>query len=181
MLEAPYPYLQGSGYERLSRLNRDGLGVKANPKRAAEYQKKALELGNRNALYHQACELLRQGQTTAAIPVLKSACKEGHAGAIYRLGTLALKGEGMSPDPKAGYELIRRAAEGGEIDAMIALAEGALQKALSAPALDEAIRYAEMADECGDARAAHLLEQLSALQAARTEPAPTETGTARPL
>lgn len=181
MLDTPYPYLRGCGYERLSRLYRDGLGVKANPKRAAEYQKKAVELGNRNALYSQACELLRQGQTSAALPILKNACKEGHPGAIYRLGTLAIKGEGMPADPAAGYELIRRAAEGGEIDAMVALAEGTVQKVPQAPPPDEALRYAEMAEECGDPRAARLIEQLSARQAAGTESAPAETGAARPL
>ncbi len=174
-------YLKGSAYERLSRLYRDGLGVKASPKRAAEYLKKAIELGNRNALYLQARDLVRQGQSAAAIPVLKRACEAGLGGAVYLMGTLVMKGEGVDRDLRAGYELFRRAANVGEVEAMVALAEGTVQKVPQAPPLDEALRYAEMAEECGDPRAARLIDQLSALQSAQTGATPTETGAARPL
>ncbi len=174
-------YLKGNAYERLSRLYRDGLGVKANPKRADEYLKKAVDLGNRNALYQQARDLLRQGQAAAAVPVLKRACEAGLSSAVYTLGTLAVKGEGLPRDPQVGYILIRRAANFGEVDAMIALAEGTLRKVPQAPSFDEALRFAEMAEECNDPRAAALVEQLAALQTDQNTAGPAETGSARPL
>ena len=181
MLEAYQPYLQGCAYERLSRLYREGLGTKANPKRADEYLQKAFALNNRHALYQRASLLLQQGQTASALPILKNACKAGLASAIYRLGTLVLAGDGVPLDPYVGYELIRRAAEGGEVDAMVALADAALQKASQAPSVDIAIRYAEMAEECDDPRAAKLLERLSAMQDSQETTAPAESGAARPL
>ncbi len=174
-------FLKGNAYERLSRLYRDGLGVKANPKRADEYLKKAIELDNRDALYTAACNELKAKQTGAGILLLKRACGKGLSSAIYKLGTMVLHGEGLARDPKVGYELIRRAAVFGDPEAMVALAEGAVQKVPQAPALDEAIRFAEMAEECNDPRAAKLLEQLTALQSDSNTAAPAETGSARPL
>jgi TPR repeat protein len=174
-------YLRGCAYERLARLYRDGLGTKANPKRAAEYQKKALELGNRNALYTEACALLAAKNTAAGIEMLKRSCAAGLNSAIFKLGTLSRDGVGMPADQKTGYELIRRGALAGDVDAMIVMAESTLHPGPHTPSLEEAIRFADMAEECNDPRAAPLRERLAALQANRDATAPAETSTARPL
>jgi hypothetical protein len=87
----------------------------------------------------------------------------------------------MPADPKTGYELIRRGALGGDVAAMIVLSESAFQSGPHTPSLEEAIRFADMAEECNDPRAAPLRERLAASQANRDATAPAETSTARPL
>lgn len=178
-LEQP-AYLRGCAYDRLARLYRDGLGTKANPKRAVQYQKKALELGNRNALYTEACALIAAKKTEEGIEMLKRSCAAGLSSAIFKLGTLARDGVGMTADPKTGYELIRRGALGGDTDAMIAMAESAIHPGPHTPTTREACLFADMAEECNDPRAAPLREKLAALLAGHDD-APSESDAVRPL
>ena len=179
MAEADIVYLQGSANERLSRFHRNGWGVKPNPGKAAKYLKKALDLGDRDALFQQARDLLQAGKTKEGIPLLRQACKAGLAGAIYTIGTLYIKGEGVEMDAELGYACLQNAADGGDVDAMVALVEGTLQHRPKALSVDEAFRYAEMAETCNHPRAAALLEQLEAMRPAQSTPAPTENVPAR--
>jgi hypothetical protein len=181
MMDSDDPWLQGFAYERLSRLYQNGWGVKANPRKGEKYLMKAVDLGNREALYRQASDLLHAGKTKEAIPFLEKACKQGLPSAIYTIGTLYISGQGLPQNIKTGQRCIKSAADANYPDAMIALVEATLQHKDGAPPLEEAIHYAELAEACNHPRAMGLLEQLEAMRAPASTPAPTENGPARSM
>lgn len=146
--------------ERLSRCYQNGWGVKTNAKTADKYLKKAVEKGNRDALYTMACRLLDQGNTTEGIALLKKSCQGGLSGAIYKLGTLYQQGILVPKNEKSAYKYIKTAADAGHPEAMLQLINATVQKQALAPTLDEAMHYAELIDSSSDPRAAALLEQL---------------------
>lgn len=155
------PMLNGYANERLSRMYQYGWGVTANPKRAARYHRKAVELGDKDAIYRSAVELMRAGKKAEARPLLEKAA-ESNAAAKYSLGHMHLTGTAGLNDVAKGWSLIRESAEAGNPDAQIALAAAALKNIPGAPTLKQAIQLAESAESSGHPNAKPVREQLEA-------------------
>lgn len=162
-IDLDIPMLQGFGYEHLSWMYARGWGVKANPARAKKYHEKALALNDREAMYLSAMALVHQGKKAEARPLLEKAA-ETVAAANYALGFLYLGGDGVPRDVSKGWSYVHRAANGGNLEAQVALAIATLKHLPGAPPLDEALRWAQSAEDAGYTKATPVREQLEALQ-----------------
>jgi TPR repeat protein len=74
------------------------------------------------AAYLRAMSAWRFRGPAAAAPLLERAAAEGSAAAMYRLGAMYVRGDGVARDERRGLDLVRAAAERGEPAAMLALA-----------------------------------------------------------
>jgi uncharacterized protein len=161
LIDLENPMLQGYGYEHLSWMYEHGWGVTASPSKAKRYHDKAVALNYGEAIHMSAMALVKQGKKTEAVPLLEKAASSVPA-ASYTLGYFYLSGDVVPRDPVKGWSLIKRAANGGSTDAQVALAAAALKNVAGAPSLDEAIRWAEMAESAGSPKAKTIREQLEA-------------------
>lgn len=156
----PHPTAQGAAAERLSRMYEKGLGVKANPRQAEAWFRKAVNAGDRTAQYRNATKLLDSGNDDLGLRLLRSSADKGNPDALYLLGNYALEGTRGTKDITGGWDFMRRAAKQGSLDAMVFLINGTLEAKPQAPDLSEAQRYAEVVDASEDPRAAELLQRL---------------------
>jgi hypothetical protein len=108
----------------VAEIYRDGSGVKKDPAEAARWYKLAADLGNPQAQFQLAAAALRgEGvpeDRKLAKSMLEKAAAQGHAGAFYNLGIMAIDAD--IQDFKAAAAWFRKAAEGGNMDGAYSLA-----------------------------------------------------------
>jgi TPR repeat protein len=160
MLTYQSPYLEGCAYDRLSRLYTTGKGVKANPAKAKRYHEKAVGLGNPEAICTDADQLIAEKKYDAAVALLKKSADTGSSNAEYKLSTLYFNGLGVPTDIATAIKHCRKAAEDGHLHAQFSLSVLTLQDVPGAPALEEAIRYAEAAETGGVSKAGTVRKKL---------------------
>ena len=161
--------LQGVGYEGLSDLYENGLGVKKNPSKAQRYRAKAFDLGDALAIYKVAMQNIKEGKKSEAIPLLEKAASANLPAAVYTLGCLHMLGDGVPKNTEKAWKMLRAASKDGYRDAMYTLALSTLKGLAGAPSLEEAIQLAESAEARDHPKAKQLREQLEAM---RKEKAP---------
>ena len=149
----------GAAMTLIGEIYDQGLAVKKDPEEAAHWYKLASERRNREGTFAYAMALMN-GQGVAKDPAaaktyFETAAAQGHAGALYNLGVLALQsgtappggGETASPpgrDYASAYAFFTKAADAGDLDAMFAKAtliqagEGAPKDLAGAAALFKA-------------------------------------------
>jgi TPR repeat protein len=172
-------HLRGAAYQRLSLIYEQGLGVDRNPLKARAYREKALGFDDEAAIYDVALDLIRDGKMAQALPMIEKAAAKGLPLARYNLGDRYCRGDGVTKDVAKGMGLYRQAANAGNLDADLSLANATLQHISGAPDLDEAIRLAEAAENGGNSKAKAAREQLEALR--EEKPADTSSSSARPM
>lgn len=82
---------------------------------------KWLEQTPDSMLYKRASNSLFSGDTTNYVKLLRLAVKKGYGPALYDYGRMLVIGEYVEKDPKQGWQLIRKAAERGNPNAMYEL------------------------------------------------------------
>lgn len=105
------------GIFNLGLVHERGAGVEADPAKAAEWCKKAAELGDPDPQVNYGCMLetgegVEKNATEAANWYAKAAAQE-HGLAQYNLGVLHARGEGVSKDLDRALKLFRAAADNG--------------------------------------------------------------------
>jgi TPR repeat protein len=109
----------------IGEIYRTGAGVKPNSAEAERWYRLAADLGDRQARFSLGLlMLIGQGgvtkDRTAAASLFEQAAAQGHAGALYNLGVMALEGDGGGkdkPDFAKAADYFKRAAELGDGDA----------------------------------------------------------------
>jgi TPR repeat protein len=108
----------------VAEIYRDGSGVKKDPTEAARWYRLAADLGNPQAQFQLAAAALKgEGipeDRKLARSMLEKAAAQGHAGAYYNLGIMAIDAD--IQDFKAAAAYFRKAAEGGNMDGAYSLA-----------------------------------------------------------
>jgi uncharacterized protein len=110
----------------LGELYANGLGVKRDYAKAAEWYKRGSDGGDREAML--ALAMMRLGgfggntDKQEAVKLLASASKLGEPKAAYNLALLYLDGQTLPQDLKRCAELMRQAADAGNAEAQYALA-----------------------------------------------------------
>jgi len=172
------PRLVGAANERLSRIYREGLGVKVNTKRADKCFRIALEMRNPEAVCRQARGLIVAGRTSEAVPVLEQ-CGDTSGEALFLLGSVRVSGQGVPKDVTTGLKNFQDASRLGHLDAKYMLAVATLKELPGAPDLDEAARLLEEAEAGGLAKAAELRATIDKRRAgAGRDAAPSDAGRA---
>jgi len=168
--------LVGAASERLSRIYRVGLGVKANPRKAEKYFRAALELRDPDALCRQGRDLIVAGKVAEGVVVLEES-GDSSGEALFLLGSVRVAGQGMPKDVATGLENFRQASQLGHLNAKYMLAVATLKNLPGAPDLDEAARLLEEAEAAGFSKAAELRPTIEAKRA-KAAGAPADAGRA---
>ncbi|MBE2216165.1 MAG: sel1 repeat family protein, partial [Opitutaceae bacterium] len=176
MLEIYHPMIQGAANDRLALIYREGLGVKANPRRADKYNRAALELRNPDALCRQGRDLIVAGKSAEAVPILERA-GDTTGEALFLLGSIRVAGQGVPKDVATGLRNFHQAAQLGHANAKYMLAVATLKNLPGAPTLDEAARLLEEAEAGGFAKAAELRATVESKRA-KAAGAPSDAGRA---
>ncbi len=155
--------MQGYAYERMSWMYERGWGVKANPSKAKRYHELAFDLDDNEAIFRTALRLIQSGKLPEGRALLEKSAN-GVAAAQYSLGVMCINGDGGAKDPVRGLKLIHASAKRGHPDAQVAAAAATLKQLPNAPALDEAIQFAEGAEAVGRPNAKAIREQLEAMK-----------------
>ena len=107
-------------------LYANGFGVKQDDAKAADWYKRAADLGDREAMFGLAMLKIsgRTGppQREEGAKLLAASAKLGKPAAAYNLGLLYLEGQVFPQDLKRAAELFRQAADAGNPEAQYALA-----------------------------------------------------------
>ena len=115
----------GAAMTLIGEIYAQGLAVKRDPEEAAHWYKLASQQGNREGTFAYAMALLNGDgvakDAAAAKPLFEAAARQGHAGAMYNLGVMALQASGAH-DYASAYDAFSRASQAGDLDAMFALA-----------------------------------------------------------
>jgi TPR repeat protein len=154
-----------------------GFGVKADHDRARKYFEEAVKLGNSSALYELAMLQMGQGKKQEALVNFQRAAG-GSADANFALGQMYYFGTNVAQDRARGLRCIRTAAGGNHVEALFFLAGLTFNGEPDAPALDEAIRFAQLAENFGHPQAARVREKLEQRRKDRNA-APEEATRAR--
>lgn len=101
----------------IARIHAEGLGVAKNEGLAAQWYKRAAELGDVDGIFAYGV-ILAEGRGVkkdrdGAAQMFERAAKTGHAAANYNLGLLFLRGDGKPENPYRAAQHIRYAAEQG--------------------------------------------------------------------
>lgn len=108
----------------VAEIFRDGSGVRKDRAEAARWYKLAADLGNPQAQFQLAAAALRGDgvpeDRKLAKSLLEKAAAQGHAGAFYNLGIMAIDAD--IQDFKAAAAYFRKAADGGNMDGAYSLA-----------------------------------------------------------
>jgi len=172
------PRLAGFVYERLSRCYADGLGVKANPAKAKKYLAMAVELNDGDALCRNGLLQIEQGKLQDGVTTLKQAANYSPE-ASFRLGQLFFFGKYVEKDQAKALQLMRKAAEGNQLSALIFLASATYNRVPGSPSLDEAIRFAQQAEVNGEPSAGRIREKLEKRRDTGNDAPAEETARAR--
>ena len=115
----------GAAMTLIGEIYAQGLAVKRDAEEAVHWYKLASQQGNREGTFAYAMALLNgEGvakDPTAAKPLFEAAARQGHPGAMYNLGVMALQSSGAH-DYASAYDAFSKAAQAGDLDAMFALA-----------------------------------------------------------
>jgi hypothetical protein len=118
--EAADPYLKGLALKVLGECYAQGIGFEVDAAKATRLQERAAELGVAEAafnlgLYHDPKgESERPADYQLAAKFYKRAADLGHVAAMTNLGILYATGAVVEPEPRAGWDLLARAAELGD-------------------------------------------------------------------
>ncbi len=93
------------------------------------------------------------GRIAAARTAFEALAHEQVPAALFNLGVMHLRGEMPRPDRAAAERLLQRAAAGGFVTAMVALARGLETGAFGARDLAAALRWFELAAQAGSVEA----------------------------
>jgi TPR repeat protein len=115
-------YLKGLANRSMADCYSHGVGVEADPARAAEFNERAAELGVADAafnlaLYHDPKGSGAENRTPDYVKAAKfyqRAADLGHVPAMTNLGILYVSGLAQEPTPGAGRALLARAGELGD-------------------------------------------------------------------
>lgn len=115
-----------SAHTLVARIHGEGLGVPRNEPMAAQWMKRAAELGDINAVFSWGA-MLAAGQGVekdrkAAAEMFEKAARTGHPAANYNLGLLFLRGDGKPENPYRAAQHLTYAAEKGVVEAQYDLA-----------------------------------------------------------
>jgi TPR repeat protein len=105
----------------IGEIYKDGVSVKRDLAEAVRWYRLAADAGDRQATFELGVTLLTGApgvpkDRAAAKALLEKAAAQGHAGALYNLGVMAIEGEGSGPDFAKAADLFRRSAEAGNDD-----------------------------------------------------------------
>jgi uncharacterized protein len=111
----------GPAMTLIAEIYKDGVSVKRDPAEAARWYRLAADAGDRQATFALGMTLLTGApgvakDRAAAKTLLEKAAAQGHAGALYNLGVMAIEGDGSGPDFAKAADLFRRSAEAGNDD-----------------------------------------------------------------
>jgi uncharacterized protein len=110
----------------IGRLYQEGLGIKPDPVLAAQWYRRAAELGDLEGTFAFAVMLAEgegiQKNRQGAAQLFDAAAQKGHALANYNLALLYLKGDGKPENPERAAMHLRYAAEQGVAAAQFDLA-----------------------------------------------------------
>jgi len=165
----------GYACERLSRCYEFGWGGKPNPKRAQSYFDRAVKLGNGDALFRLAMQTMAAGRKPEALVLFEQAAHSS-AAAAFSLGQMYFFGTNVTQDRNRAYGYLRRAADSGHRDALYFLAAATFNRIPDAPAIDEAIRFAEEAESLGQPQAGDLRQKLERRRRSDAAPHQESTG-----
>jgi len=177
MSNSPDHFHPGYAYHRPAPRYERGLGVKANPGRAKKYNEQAIKRGNGSALTELAMEQMRQGKREEAIATYLRAAPTS-PDAAYALGQMYYFGTNVEQDKTKAMQFVRLAANGNQVNALFFLAALAYNKEPEAPPLEQAILYAQQAENIGHKQAGEVREKLEQRRKSM-EAAPEETARAR--
>lgn len=106
-----------AAHSLIARIHAEGLGVAKNDQLAAQWYKRAAELGDIEGQFAYGVILAEgrgvQKDRNGAAEMFERAARTGHAAANYNLGLLFLKGDGKPENPYRAAMHIRYAAEKG--------------------------------------------------------------------
>lgn len=143
----------------LGKAYRDGLGISADRKAAAEWFQKSAEAGNTCSAYALSKLLLEQGQIPQAIHWLRQAADQNDPYAQYRLGKLLLTGaEGVPRDAVAAIKLLKDSAAQGNQFAQYTLGKLYLLGQEVQADREEALRYLVQAAAQGNTYAQYFID-----------------------
>ncbi|MBL8564157.1 MAG: SEL1-like repeat protein [Hyphomicrobiaceae bacterium] len=141
----------------VARIHAEGLGVPANPQLAAQWMKRASDLGDINATFSYGV-LLAEGRGVeknrkVAAEHFEKAARTGHPAANYNLGLLFLRGDGKPENPYRAAQHLTYAAEKGIPEAQYDLASLYQNGVGVQPNALEASKWLKLAAEQGMAAA----------------------------
>lgn len=154
----------GTANDRLGQIYEQGLGVKADARRAQTYYTRALAAQCPDTLCRNGRKLLDEGRMADAVAILTSASTAGSAEAAYLLAERYLSGKDESAGTIDGWALMQVAANRGHAGAKLALAAGTADGRAGAPGLEEALVLALEAEEAGESNASGIREKLEAMR-----------------
>lgn len=153
-----HPYLSGYGYDRLSRIYREGLGVRVSERKATRYWKEAVDREFPETLYVVAQEQLKAGDVAEGLALLDKA--SSFAPARYYRAALYFDGRYVETDRDRAFGEFIELAKLNYAPALYYLAITTYNHVEGAPDLDAAIDYARRAAEMKFGRADELLKRL---------------------
>ncbi|MBL9215489.1 MAG: sel1 repeat family protein [Opitutaceae bacterium] len=169
--------LSGFCYDRLAICYAQGLGVKQNLDRALKYSDIAAQKGNGEALNRLAESEIGAGKIKEGVATLRRAAA-GSRDASFSLGKLYYHGQYVDKDEREALRYLRHAADLNHPGAQIFLATLTFNEAPGAPTLEQAIQYAQQAENNGHPQAIKVREKLEQKQL-RARPAKEETAGTR--
>ena len=115
----------GAAMTLIGEVYAQGLAVRQDSEEAAHWYKLASQQGNREGTFAYAMALLNgvgvPKDPAAAKRMFEAAARQGHAGAWYNLGVMALQSDG-GHDYATAFDAFSKASAAGDLDAMFALA-----------------------------------------------------------
>lgn len=153
------PNVSGIGFYGLSECYGHGYGVQADEPMSRSYMQMAINTGNPEALVTLANSLFSKNDTKEGLKTMERAAKSSGQ-ASYSLGQMYHFGTNVAKDHTKSFSLMRDAARMRYAKAMYFLAATTFNREAGAPAMDEAIRFAEMAESMGVPDATKLRERL---------------------
>jgi TPR repeat protein len=151
--------LSGFGFWGLSECYLKGLGVESDEILGDGYRQIAVQKGNPDALNELANAYIAREKTKEGLETMTRAAK-GSADASYSLGQMYFFGTNVEKDRAKSFDLLRESARMRNPKAMYFLAAASYNHEPDAPGIDEAIRFAEMAENMGVPDATNLREKL---------------------
>ncbi len=161
--ESPIIFVAGVANSRLAKIYREGLGVKANPRRAAKYHRRALELQNPDAICFDCRQLIVAGKSAEAVKALERLGSRSPE-ALFLLGSMRLAGQGIPQDIPTGIKNLKDAARTGHLESKYLLSVATLQRLQGAPTADEALQLLDQAESAGLAKARELRPKIESMR-----------------
>ena len=146
---------------QLGKAYRDGLGVRKDAEKAAEWLRRSADAGNDYSEYSLGKMLLEQNRDDEGIAYLTRSARHGNQYAQYRLGKLCLTGEKTGKDTGAGISWLEESAAQGNQYAQYTLGKLYLQGREAEQDKDLAVRYLQRAAAQGNTYARYFLDHMN--------------------